>query len=52
MGLPRDGGADGVGDAHRQRAAGLAVAERVQSVSGLAGLRDEETNVISVWKEK
>ncbi len=46
--LARDGGADGVGDAHGQSTAGLAVAQGVQSVGRLAGLRDEEADVIPV----
>jgi hypothetical protein len=45
---PGDGGADRVGDAHGEGATGLAVAQGIQGVSRLAGLGNEEADVISV----
>lgn len=52
MGLSRDGRADGVGDAHGEGAAGLAVPQGVQGVGGLAGLRDEEADVVPVSQKR
>ena len=44
--LPANGRPDRVGDAHDEGATALAVPEGVQSVGCLAGLRDEEANVV------
>ena len=52
VGLSRDGRADGVGDAHGEGAAGLAVPQGVQGVGGLAGLRDEEADVVPVGQKR
>ena len=46
MRLPANGRPDRVGDAHDEGATALAVPEGVQSVGCLAGLRDEEANVV------
>lgn len=48
--LAWNGRADGVGDAHGQGAAWLAIAQGVEGVGRLAGLRDEEANVVPVLK--
>ena len=50
--LARNGRADGVGDAHGQGATGLAVAQGIEGVGRLTGLRDEEADVVPVLKSQ